>query len=292
MARSDKGAVVITGASTGIGRATALLLDREGYRVFPGVRKQDDADSLSEAGSDRLTPVILDVTDESAIAAAKAAVEEAVGERGLAGIVNNAGVGRGGPVEFLSLEDLRYQIEVNFTGQVAVTQAFLPLIRKARGKVFFISSIGGRIASPFMSPYNASKFAIEGLADSLRREISPWGMKVVVIEPGSISTEIWDKAADTATRLTGEMSGEQRRLYGPQLERVTEGLRETADRGIPAEKVAEVILGALRSDNPRTRYLVGADARIAARVNKVVGDRIFDRIIKRRWKLPDPPEGG
>jgi len=289
---ADKGAVVVTGSSTGIGRATALLLDREGYRVFAGVRKQADADGLSQAGSDRLMPVILDVTDESAIAAAKATVEAAVGDQGLVGIINNAGIGRGGPVEFLSLEDLRDQIEVNFTGQVAVTQAFLPLIRKARGKVFFISSIGGRIASPFMSPYSASKFALEGLADSLRREISPWGMKVVVIEPGSISTEIWGKARDTASRLTDQMGDEQRRLYGPQLERFVEGLGETAKSGIPAEKVADVILGALRSDNPRTRYLVGTDARIAARVNKLVGDRIFDRIIKRRLKLPDPPAGG
>jgi NAD(P)-dependent dehydrogenase (short-subunit alcohol dehydrogenase family) len=197
MAGNASGAVVVTGASTGIGRATALLQDKEGYTVFAGVRKQEDAKSLAEEGSDRLTPITIDVTKERSIADAKQSVEQAVGEEGLVGLVNNAGVGDGGPVETMDLDVLRNVLEVNLVGQVAVTQAFLPLIRKTPGTIVFIASIGGRIASPFMSPYNTSKFAIEALGESLRQELAPWGIDVAVIEPGSIDTPIWRKGAET-----------------------------------------------------------------------------------------------
>src|SRR5512133_2945274 len=188
MAGNASGAVVVTGASTGIGRATALLLDKKGYAVFAGVRKEEDAKSLAEEGSDRLTPITIDVTKERSIADAKQSVEQAVGEEGLVGLVNNAGVGDGGPVETMDLDVLRNVLEVNLVGQVAVTQAFLPLIRKTPGTIVFIASIGGRIASPFMSPYNTSKFAIEALGESLSQEPAPWGVDEAGIGTGSIDT--------------------------------------------------------------------------------------------------------
>jgi NAD(P)-dependent dehydrogenase (short-subunit alcohol dehydrogenase family) len=287
MAGNESGAVVVTGASTGIGRATALLLDRKGYRVFAGIRKQADADELSRTGSDRLTSITIDVADEQSIAAARRQVAEALGDQGLVGLVNNAGVGGGGgPIEHMSLDDLRAALEVNLVGQVAVTQAFLPLIRRGKGTIVFLASIGGRVASPFMSPYNTSKFGVEALGESLRHELRPWEIDVVVVEPGSIDTEIWGKAAETARDRVEGMSEDARRLYGKQLTRFGEMIRETAGRGIPPEKVATVVWKAISSDNPRHRYLVGTDAKIGGRLKGVLPDRVFSRISGRQMKMP------
>ena len=292
MAGNSSGAVVVTGASTGIGRATALLLDARGYRVFAGVRKEADATELAKDGSDRLTPITLDVTDAAQIEAAREKVSEAVGNEGLVGVVNNAGVGNGGPVETLDLQELRDALEVNLVGQVAVTQAFLPLIRRGRGTVVFMASIGGRIGSPFMSPYNTSKFAVEALGECLRVELAPWEIDVVVVEPGSIDTPIWSKGAETIDEQTEKMSDDARRLYGKQLERMEQVLKETASRGIPAENVAEAVHEAISSDKPRHRYLVGTDAKIAARLKGTLPDRVFSRLAARQFKMPTdvPPE--
>jgi NAD(P)-dependent dehydrogenase (short-subunit alcohol dehydrogenase family) len=287
MARNKEGAVVVTGASTGIGRATALLLDQQGYKVFAGVRKTKDANSLKKDGSKQLTPITIDVTSERSIAAAKAKVQRAVGGKGLVGLVNNAGVGGGGPVEFVPIDDFRHTIEVNLIGQVAVTQAFLPLLRKAQGTVVFIASIGGRIASPFLSPYAASKFGVEALGDSLRREVAPWGIDVTVVEPGSIATEIWAKGADTMQEQTKAMPPAARKLYGPQLAKFGKAFMEDAGgRGIPPEKVAEVIHKAIRKRRPKPRYLVGTDAKVGARLHAAVPNRTFDRLVRRQMKLP------
>jgi NAD(P)-dependent dehydrogenase (short-subunit alcohol dehydrogenase family) len=287
MAGNESGAVVVTGASTGIGRATALLLDRKGYQVFAGVRKQADSDELSRAGSDRLSPIAIDVTEADSIDAARQEVNAAAGEDGLVGLVNNAGVGGGGPIEFMQIEDLRNTLEVNLVGQVAVTQAFLPLIRKAEGTVVFISSIGGRIPLPFLSPYNASKFGIEAIGDSLRREVSPWGIDVVIVEPGSIATEIWGKAAETMSDRVAAMPEDARRLYGPQLAGFGKSFVEgSGGRGIPPENVGEVVHKAISSDRPRTRYLVGADAKVGARLKGALPDRTFDRMLRRRLNQP------
>src|SRR5581483_8084343 len=196
MAGNESGAVVVTGASSGIGRATALDLDARGYRVFAGVRKDDDAKSLAEEGSDRLKPIKIDVAKERSVATAARNVKKAVGDEGLVGLVNNAGVGGGGPVEFLDLDDLRNVLEVNLIGQIAVTKAFLPLVRAARGTIVFVASIGGRVASPLLSPYNISKFGLEALGEALRHEVEPWGIDVAVVEPGSIDTQIWSKGED------------------------------------------------------------------------------------------------
>jgi NAD(P)-dependent dehydrogenase (short-subunit alcohol dehydrogenase family) len=286
MAGNESGAVVVTGASTGIGRATALLLDQKGYRVFAGVRKQADAKSLAEEGSDRLTPITIDVTKERSIKSAKDKVQRAVGKDGLVGLVNNAGVGDGGPVETMDLDVLRNVLEVNLVGQVAVTQAFLPQIRKVPGTVVFIASIGGRIASPFMSPYNTSKFAIEALGESLRQEVAPWGIDVVVVEPGSIDTPIWEKGAQTIDEQMAKLSSAAKRLYSKQLRRMDEVLTETASRGISPDKVAKVIHTAISSDKPKHRYLVGRDAKIAARLKGTLSDRTFTKLISRQVKMP------
>ena len=287
MAPGDKGAVLVTGASTGIGRATTLRLEQDGFSVFAGVRKQEDADNLSRAAvHERITPVNLDVTEEPSIQAARTTIERAVGESGLAGLVNNAGTANAGPIEHLPVEEFQKVIDVNLTGQYAVTQAFLPLVRRARGKIVFITSIGGLIATPFMSPYHASKFGLEGMADSLRREVSPWGIRVVIVEPGSIATPIWEKGTDEFERAEPGMGPEAKRLYGAQMEAMKHAIRDTADRGIPPEKVAEVISKAISSSRPRTRYLVGTDAKLMRRVKGALPTRAFDRVMRRSLKLP------
>ncbi len=286
MAGNESGAVVVTGASTGIGRATALLLDKKGYRVFAGVRKQADGKSLADEASDRLTPITIDVTKDRSIKAARDKVQRAVGKDGLVGLVNNAGVGGGGPIEFMPLDSFRDTLEVNLVGQIAVTQAFMSQIRKAKGTVVFIASIGGRIATPFLSPYNASKFGIEALGESLRAEVKPWGIDVTVVEPGSIDTAIWAKGADTANDQLKGLSPAARRLYGKQLTRFGEVLGETADRGIHPDKVAKVILKAIRLDKPKHRYLVGTDAKVAARLKGTLPERTFSKMVARQTKMP------
>jgi NAD(P)-dependent dehydrogenase (short-subunit alcohol dehydrogenase family) len=292
MAGNKSGAVLVTGASTGIGRAAALLLDGKGYRVYAGVRKDTDAESLAEEASDRLTPVTIDVTNQPSITEAKRNISRAVGEDGLAGLVNNAGVGGGGgPIEFMSLEDLYATLDVNLFGQVQVTQAFVPLLRKSKGTIVFIASIGGRVASPFMSPYNVSKFGVEALGESLRFELKPWDIDVVVVEPGSIDTNIWDKGADEINRIFGKLPAKAKKLYGDQMRRFGEVIADTANRGIPPEKVANVVYRAIRSHNPRHRYLVGSDAKIAGRLKGMLPDRTFSGLQGRQMKLPaDAPE--
>jgi NAD(P)-dependent dehydrogenase (short-subunit alcohol dehydrogenase family) len=204
--------VLVTGASTGIGRATALRMDGEGWRVFAAVRREEDAASLREAGSDRLVPVMLDVTDASQVVAAAERVAAGVGEAGLDGLVNNAGIAVLSPLETIPVDDFRRQIEVNLTAQVAITQAFLPLVRRATGRIVFVSSIGGRMALPFGGPYHASKYGIEAVADCLRQELRPWKIGVAVIEPGSIDTPIWERGERIADEVSERAHDSQEEL--------------------------------------------------------------------------------
>jgi NAD(P)-dependent dehydrogenase (short-subunit alcohol dehydrogenase family) len=270
---------LVTGASTGIGRATALRLDAAGWRVFAGVRREEDAESLRAEGSGRLAPVMLDVTDAGQLAAAAERIE-AEADGGLAGLVNNAGVAVPSPLETIPIEDFRRQIEVNLTGQVAVTQALLPAIRRGHGRVVFISSIGGRIAFPLTGAYHAAKFGIEAVGDVFRQELRPWGLRVSIVEPGSIDTPIWDRGERTADQI-GARSPRREALYGRAIERYREVVRQTAERGIPPEKVARVVEHALDSPRPRTRYLVGLDARVQARLRPLIPTPLFDRIVAR-----------
>jgi NAD(P)-dependent dehydrogenase (short-subunit alcohol dehydrogenase family) len=273
--------VLITGASTGIGRATALRLDRAGWKVFAGVRQEADADSLREAGSDHLVPLILDITDAEQIAAAAARVEiESKG--GLDGLVNNAGVAIPGPLETIAIDDFRRQIEVNMTGQVAVTQELLPAVRAARGRIVFISSIGGRVALPLTGAYHAAKFGIEAVGDVFRQELRSWGIAVSIVEPGSIDTPIWGRGESTADELA---SPQREALYGKAIESYREVIRETAERGIAPAKAAEAIEHALTARRPRARYLVGREAKVAARAKLLLPTAIFDRIVARQMNL-------
>ncbi len=273
--------VLVTGASTGIGRATAEHLDREGWRVFAGARREADADSLREGGSERLVPLTLDVTAADQIAAAAERIEAEVGEAGLDGLVDNAGIGLLGPLETLPIEDFRRTVEVNLIAQVAVTQALLPQVRAARGRIVFVSSVGGRMAMPFGSPYHAAKFGLEAVADSLRRELRPWGIGVAVIEPGSIDTPIWARANRAAEEIAARTPATQEALYGSMLERFDAAVGRTASRGIPPERAARTIARALTARRPRTRYPVGADARMQMLAARFLPDRLLDRAIAR-----------
>jgi NAD(P)-dependent dehydrogenase (short-subunit alcohol dehydrogenase family) len=272
------GTVLVTGASTGIGEATALHLKELGFDSVAAVRKDEDAERLRSRG---LRTVKLDVTDAASISAARAEL----GEGPLAGLVNNAGIGIAGPLEFIPLDQLRLQLEVNVVGQVAVIQQFLPALRAGRGRIVNLSSIGGRFALPLVSPYSASKFALEGLSDSLRRELHGQGVDVILIEPGGVKTPIWDKSNQAATELQQQMPPEAERLYGKLIERVRHAMLEIAqESGIEAREVAEVIGTALTSNRPRTRYLVGRDAKMRAALATVLPDRLLDRAVARQLR--------
>lgn len=277
---TSSGAVVVTGASTGIGEATALHLASLGFRVFAGVRKDSDAERLRSEGSERLDPVQLDVTDSASIEAAVARIGETAAG-GLSGLVNNAGIAVSGPIEFIPVEELRRQLEVNVVGQIAVTKAFLPMLRKGRGRVVNIGSIGGRVALPLLGPYAASKFAMEALTDSLRREVKQHGVGVSIVEPGAIATPIWEKSSAAADSLMSEWPAEAEALYGKLIAAVRAEAERIPERGLPPRAVAEAVEHALTARRPKTRYLVGRDAKGRALIARFLPDRVFDRLIAR-----------
>lgn len=279
-----RGAVLVTGASTGIGRACVEHLDGLGFTMFAGVRKQADADSLREAGSARVQPVMLDVTDGDSIAAALQTVDAAA-PGGLAGLVNNAGVGFGGPLEFVPVEQWRQQLEVNFIGQVAVIQAALPALRRARGRIVNVSSIGGRLASPFFGPYNASKFALEAITDSLRLELRDSGVEVIAIEPGAVATPIWGKGRATAEQMMSNMPAEAQRLYGGGIEAMRRAISELERSGVPPLDVARAVEHALTARRPKTRYVVGREAKMRLTVSRLLPTRVMDRLVVRAMGL-------
>lgn len=274
-------AVVITGASSGIGETCALMLDALGYQVFAGVRRTEDGDRLRSRGSARLMPLLLDVTDSEAIALAVATVTSAVGERGLAGLVNNAGIAMGGPLEYVTVDEMRTQFEVNVFGLHAVTREFLPLVRLGHGRIVHVGSIAGRLASPFTGPYCASKHAVEGLTDVLRIELAPEGIQVAVVEPGQVRTPIWEKGRGAFEAVTRRIPEEGMARYGMRL-RVLEWMVKRAPRvASPPEAVGEAVIHALESPEPRTRYVVGRDARIRLALARLLPDRLMDALVLR-----------
>ena len=279
-------AVVITGASTGIGAACAIHLDRSGFLVFAGVRRVQDGTELKQRGSHRLIPLLLDVTNAESIRKAQAIVSEHVGTAGLYGLINNAGIAVVGPLEAVPIAELRRQLEVNLIGQMAVTQAFLPLIRKARGRIVMMGSIAGRAAMPLMGPYAASKFALEAITDALRLEVRQWGIQVSIVEPGAIATPIWEKSGRDATDLEAATRPELRDLYGALIYSVRAVVRKAAERAISAEVVAKSVENALTATRPKTRYLVGIDAKLRALMAKLLPDRISDQVLAWVLKLP------
>ncbi|MGH2715052.1 MAG: SDR family oxidoreductase [Thermoleophilaceae bacterium] len=269
------GIVLVTGASSGIGEATALHLKELGFDAVGAVRKDQDAERLAATG---LRTVRLDVTDTDSISAARSEL----GDGPLAGLVNNAGIAVAAPLEFLPLDQLRHQLEINLIGQVAVTQAFLPALRAGSGRIVNVSSIGGRVALPLVGAYNASKFALEAVSDSLRRELHSQGVDVIVIEPGGVKTPIWKKGDELAAELTADMPPEAGRLYGGLIEALRrETTKITSETGIEPREVAETIGRALTAKRPRARYLVGRDAKMRGPVAKLLPDRVMDRVVAR-----------
>ncbi|MFN8530398.1 MAG: SDR family oxidoreductase [Anaerolineae bacterium] len=273
--------IVLTGAAKGIGRATALRLAKAGHTVFAGVRKLEDGDSL-RADQSSIRPILLDVTHVEQIAAAVETVRAYVGDRGLDALINNAGVAVASPLEFLPIDDFRKQIEVNLTAQLAVTQAFIPYLRAARGRIINVTSIGGRVAGKMLGAYHASKFAFEALTDTLRLELAPWGMEVVAIEPGEIATPIWETGAQMFAAMLTRMPPQVMDLYGTEIRQTETRAASGGTGGSPADAVAQVIERAILAARPRTRYTVGMDARIADTVIRRLPDRLRDRLMGSR----------
>jgi NAD(P)-dependent dehydrogenase (short-subunit alcohol dehydrogenase family) len=273
--------VLVTGASKGIGRATASLLAGVGYRVFAGVRTAADGEALRAETSDRLIPVLLDVTDTSQIRAAYDLVQHEVGDGGLQGVVNNAGIVVAGPLEGMPLDDIRHQMEVNLIGPLAVIQTFLSLVRHGAGRIVNVSSINGRIAVPFVGPYAASKFALEAASDALRMELRRWGIPVIVIEPGAIDTPIWDTAQRNAGERAQRYPDHVRQLYGG-LKKMTAPTKGPPKHALAPQRVARLVHRCLTTSRPRTRYVIGRDARIGAFVRALLPDKMMDRLLLAR----------
>jgi NAD(P)-dependent dehydrogenase (short-subunit alcohol dehydrogenase family) len=282
-------AVVITGASSGIGAACACDLAARGWLVYAGVRDPEAGRALQARAGGRLTPLSLDVTDAASIGAAAATVTQAAGAAGLAGLVNNAGIAVSGPLEIVPLADLRRQFEVNVIGVVAVTQAFLPLLRRARGRIINIGSIAGRSTLPVLGPYSASKHALESLTDALRLELQPFGIEVSIVEPGAIATPIWHKSQAAAATLEAAAARELRELYADVVTRVRRATEQAAGTASHPDTVVRVVRHALTASRPRTRYVVGAGARWRLVLRALLTDRLQDRLLTAVLGLPKRP---
>jgi NAD(P)-dependent dehydrogenase (short-subunit alcohol dehydrogenase family) len=277
--QADTRTVVVTGTSSGIGEACALQLDGLGFRVFAGIRKEADGVALQQKASARLTPVLLDITDAASIASAVDTLTSTFGVTRLAGLVNNAGIAVAGPLEFLPIADLRKQLEVNVIGHIAVTQAFLPLLRQGRGRVVMVGSLGGRVALPFNGPYHASKFALEGLTDSLRVELRPWGIQVALVEAGIISTPLWKKSTIGEQSSLAHLPQHTYDLYGPAVPALSDFALRATKIGTPSDAVARAIVHALTASRPKTRYLVGRGTWLGTTIFARLPDRLRDFLI-------------
>lgn len=272
----NKGSVLITGASSGIGRTCALMLDQSGYQVFAGVRTLQALEQLSSLASGHLCPVILDVTDAVQIRCACQAIDLRLEGTGLHALINNAGITLPGSIEFLSLEGLRRELEVNVIGHLAVTQAFLPWIRKARGRIINVGSALGKFVMPLTGAYAASKFAMEALTDALRRELLPSGIHVSLIAPGSVESAIWEKIDSEVALMEADLPKEGIERYGRTGESISNLWAKAHHRAIPPEAVAGIVLKILESSRPKPRYPVGSDAHFLSVVGRFVPDSLVD----------------
>ncbi len=284
----QQGAVVVTGTSTGIGAATAIALADKGFRVFAGVRREADGQALESRTSGELTPVTFDITDETGIAKAVETVKAAVGDRGLAGLVNNAGIVKPGPLELQPIADFREQLEVNLFGPLMVTQAFLPLIRQGHGRVINVGSIGGRLVLPLHGAYSASKFAMEALSDGLRLELRQWNIPVSLVDPGVTDTAIFGKTLNAIDEAEKELVARQELRYEKQIAAVRELVKKTAADAAPPSVLADAIVHALTARKPRSRYLAGKQAKTTAIAARTLPDRLKDRVVAKKAGLPTP----
>ena len=279
--------VVVTGSSTGIGWGAARVLIQKGFRVFGSVRKQADGERRQKELGPNFVPLLFDITDAAAVGRAAEQVLAALGGETLSGLVNNAGIAVAGPLLYLKIDELRHQLEVNVTGQVIVTQAFAPLLGADRsrrgdpGRIVMISSVGGKNANPFMGPYNASKFAIEGLSESLRRELMLFGIDVIVVAPGAVATPIWAKAEEV------DVAQYANTPYMKQLERMRSYMLDRGPKGLKPEKLGEAIHHALTTPHPKVRYTVSPDGLQDLMVD-ILPKRMVDRMIGGRLGLTSP----
>jgi NAD(P)-dependent dehydrogenase (short-subunit alcohol dehydrogenase family) len=283
--------VLVTGASSGIGRATVLRLARSGYHVFAGIRKPADGTALAsaaEAAASHVTPVILDVTDTHQLTSAVTTVAGHVGDAGLAALVNNAGIGVFGPLELIPVEQFRRQLEVNVTGQLAVTQAALPLLRKARGRIVMIGSIGARFTPPFAGPLATSKSALATLSDALRQELAPWGITVSLIEPGSIRSEAVDKLQTDARAVLDDATPEGRDLYQSAFLHLVGFFTGIHHKGSTPDVVAQTVEHVLRAARPRSCYLSGKNAQQMATAARLLPVPVQDGLRRKLARQPAP----
>ena len=284
---ADRGFVVVTGTSTGIGRATALHLAEQGFHVFAGVRRDEDGRALTAEVSGELTPLMIDVTDEGTIAGAAATVADAVGDRGLAGVVNNAGIGVPAPIEFQPMADFRTQLEVNLFGTVAMIQAFLPLIRRGHGRIVNVGSIGGILVLPLNGAYSASKFGIRAISDALRLELRQWAIHVSLIEVAPVKTAIFGKSFAALDGLGDKLGEEGYRLYEQQIAAIRKAVERAEADGESPMVIAKAIAHALTSDKPKARYLAGHGGR-QVQAAAALPDHARDLALARELGLPKP----
>lgn len=276
--------VVVTGSSTGIGWGASKVLIAKGFRVFGSVRKAADGERLVEELGPNFVPLLFDVTDAAAVARAAEKVAAALGGETLAGLVNNAGIAIAGPLLYLKVDEFKQQLDVNVTGQLIVTQAFAPLLGADRsrrgepGRIVFISSVGGKNANPFMGPYCASKFAIEGMAESLRRELMVFGIDVIIVAPGAVATPIWDKADQVDVNIYANTP------YMKSLLGLKEYMVRLGKIGLPPEKLGEVVHTALTAARPKVRYTVTPEAFQNFLVN-TLPKRMVDNMVAGRLGL-------
>jgi NAD(P)-dependent dehydrogenase (short-subunit alcohol dehydrogenase family) len=276
--------VLVTGASRGIGRATVLRLAAAGWDVIAGVRSERDADELVAGASGAVVTVPLDVTDAGQVAA----LDQRLPER-LDALVNNAGVVVGGPVEAVPVDELRRQLEVNVVGQAAVTQAVLPRLRESRGRIVFMSSLSGRVSTPLMGAYAASKFALEGLADALRMELAPWGIRVVLVEPAQTDTDLWRRADTDLDEAAEALAPGHRELYAKHIAGFRKSIPRSQRMAAPADGVAATVEKALTTARPRARYVVGAGPRFQAVMAKLTPTPVLDRLLSAGTGVPRRP---
>jgi NAD(P)-dependent dehydrogenase (short-subunit alcohol dehydrogenase family) len=275
---------LVTGAGRGIGLATVQRLAAAGWDVIAGVRQAQDGERVAALAPGRITSATLDITDAGQVAA----LDDVVAGQ-LDAVVNNAGIAVTGPLEGLALADLRRQLEINVTGQLAVTQAVLPALRASRGRIVFVSSLSGRVANPMMGAYNASKYALEGMADALRMELSPWRVKVVLVEPAQTDTDLWRNADETVAQTVAALSDEHRQLYDKHITGMRKGVRLSQKMAAPVEGAAAVIEKALTAGRPRARYVVGTPARFQASLLPLTPTPLLDLVIKATFGVPRRP---
>jgi NAD(P)-dependent dehydrogenase (short-subunit alcohol dehydrogenase family) len=265
--------VVVTGASTGMGASAARELARRGFHVLAGVRRDQDADAIRSTG---IEPIILDITESGQVEGLAARVAD--DPRALHALVNNAGIQVNGPVEALPMAQWRRVFEVNLFGHVAVTQALLPALLRSKGRVINISSLGGKIAIPTYGAYAGAKFALEAVSDSLRREVGPMGVQVVVVEPGGVRTEMAARGIATANQLAAQMTPEQDERYGTLVQAINTLMASGTAAGVTADAAARVIAKVVTTRRPRTRYTIGWDAALVTRLARMLSDRTLDRV--------------